>query len=85
MELKSKVSLLCQTRKRGDRLGYNEGWQRRGETTGGGNVINLYCSRPSRTHLPWWSTDGEEAWRILGMEKPMSSSVRVSSFITYGS
>lgn len=35
--------------------------------------------------LPWWSTEGLEAWRILGMEKPMSSSVKVSSFITYGS
>lgn len=32
--------------------------------------------------LPWWSTVGAEAWRILGMEKPMSSSVSVSSFIT---
>lgn len=35
--------------------------------------------------IPWWSTEGLEAWRILGVETPMSSSVRVNSFMKYGS
>ena len=33
---------------------------------------------------PWWSTEGLEACRIFGIAKPMSSSVRVSSFMKYG-
>lgn len=41
--------------------------------------------RERESVLPWWSTEGLEAWRILGMEKPMSSAVRASSFIKYGS
>jgi len=41
-------------------------------------------SPPHPPPPPWWSTEGLEACRIFGIAKPMSSSVRVSSFMKYG-